>query len=36
MAAPSSDWIFGFGSLIHNPGFEYCETLQPCYIRGYR
>lgn len=36
MAAPSSDWIFGFGSLIHNPGFEYSETLQPCYIRGYR
>ncbi|PRW58191.1 Cation transport regulator 2 isoform B [Chlorella sorokiniana] len=36
MAAPSSDWIFGFGSLIHNPGFDYSETLQPCYIRGYR
>ena len=23
-------------SLIHNPGFEYAEAVQPCFIKGYR
>ena len=29
------EWIFGFGSLIHNPGFEHDERMV-CYIRGFR
>jgi len=32
----SSDiWIFGFGSLIHYPGFEYAER-RVGYIKGWR
>ncbi|KAG7675134.1 hypothetical protein Ndes2526A_g07889 [Nannochloris sp. 'desiccata'] len=31
----SDIWIFGFGSLIHNPGFEYAERRLG-YIRGWR
>ena len=34
--APNTDWIFGFGSLITNPGFDYDATVQPACIRGYR
>ncbi|EFN57632.1 hypothetical protein CHLNCDRAFT_12490, partial [Chlorella variabilis] len=29
-------YIFGFGSLITHPGFDYSERVQPCYIRGWR
>lgn len=32
----SVEYIFGFGSLVSHPGFEYSEVVQPCYIRGYR
>lgn len=28
-------WIFGFGSLVHTPGFEHGEVLDG-YIKGYR
>jgi ChaC-like protein len=31
----SDIWIFGFGSLIHNPGFEYADR-RTGYIRGWR
>lgn len=29
-------YIFGFGSLISHPGFDYEEKVQPCYIKNYR
>ncbi|KAL4444935.1 hypothetical protein ABPG77_003985 [Micractinium sp. CCAP 211/92] len=32
----SVEYIFGFGSLISHPGFEYSEVVRPCYIKGYR
>lgn len=28
-------WIFGFGSLVHTPGFEYSDSVAG-YIRGWR
>ena len=28
-------WIFGFGSLVHNPGFEFTDKAVG-YIRGWR
>lgn len=30
------EFIFGFGSLISNPGFEHSEKVEPCYIKGWR
>lgn len=30
------EWIFGFGSLISNPGFEHSDKVEPCYIKGWR
>lgn len=36
-SSPEPKWIFGFGSLISNPGFEHSETLQvsrPCLRLG--
>lgn len=37
LQAESSDriWIFGFGSLVHTPGFEYDERVTG-FIRGWR
>lgn len=32
----SVEYIFGFGSLISHPGFEYSEVVRPCYIKDYR
>ncbi|KAL4448039.1 hypothetical protein ABPG75_005258 [Micractinium tetrahymenae] len=32
----SVEYIFGFGSLVSHPGFEYSEVVRPCYIKGYR
>jgi cation transport regulator ChaC len=34
-AATGTTWIFGFGSLIHRPGFEYAERVEG-YVRGFR
>lgn len=28
-------WVFGYGSLMWRPGFDYIET-RPAYLRGYR
>lgn len=32
----SVEYIFGFGSLVSHPGFEYSDVVRPCYIKGYR
>ena len=32
---PDNIWIFGFGSLVHTPGFEYADKMAG-YIRGWR
>jgi hypothetical protein len=34
--AYKSEYVFGFGSLIGNPGFEYSDKVEPCYIKGWR
>jgi hypothetical protein len=31
----ATTWIFGFGSLIYRPGFEYVERVEG-FVRGYR
>lgn len=36
LAVEECEYIFGFGSLITHPGFDYSERVQPCYIRGWR
>ena len=35
LAVEADVWIFGFGSLIHNPGFEYAARNSG-YIKGWR
>ena len=35
MTISNDTWIFGFGSLVHNPGFDYSDVVDG-YIEGYR
>lgn len=34
MASPAGIWVFGYGSLVWNPGFDFVRS-QVGYIRGY-